>query len=238
MEKLCLSSLFSRNKLDVIDEKNINLSKFISKFIHLLIADRVNELIGKFFRGQITDFFNVGQNTVMNDMVSDRMQKVCFSKSHPTVDKEGVVVLGGQVGDRKGSRIRKLVAGSNDKILKCISGIKERWGGNGDGSFFLGCPPRREFHSTALLILDTKMKGTRLFRQSGKRFLDMGSVVFIDPLPEKSVRDLQFHTLLIQRDKGNRFNPDVEILLTNPLFQRVGHSTPKIFHGKNPGGLG
>jgi hypothetical protein len=47
---------------------------------------------------------------------------------------------------------------------------------------------------------------------------DLRSVVLVNPFFEKTVWNLQFHFFSIDGDEVNRFNPDVEILLANPIF--------------------
>ena len=39
-----------------------------------------------------------------------------------------------------------------------------------------------------------------------------------DPFFEESVGDLELNLLLIHGEKGDRFDPDVEILLTDPFL--------------------
>jgi len=59
--------------------------------------------------------------------------------------------------------------------------------------------------------------------------------MLVDPLLEKPVRDLQFNFVSFDGDKVNRFNPNVEILLTDPFFERIDHVRPYVFHGMNLG---
>ena len=77
-----------------------------------------------------------------------------------------------------------------------------------------------------------------LLGETERTSLNVRGVVFVDPLFEKTIRDLQLQSLSFHGEKGDGFDPDVEILLTDPLLQRVDHSNPKIFHGVNLDGLG
>jgi hypothetical protein len=59
---------------------------------------------------------------------------------------------------------------------------------------------------------------TGLLSEEGKRISNMRGVVFVDPLLEEPVRDLQFHIFSLHGEKVDRFDPDVEILLTDPFL--------------------
>jgi hypothetical protein len=65
----------------------------------------------------------------------------------------------------------------------------------------------------------------------GDRLLDLESIMLVDPFLEKAIWNFEFHAVSLHRNKGNRFYPDVEILLPYPFSQRVGHFSPKVFHG-------
>jgi hypothetical protein len=47
MEKLFLGALFAGNKLDVVDEQNVWRPIFIAELLHLLRANRLDQIVGK-----------------------------------------------------------------------------------------------------------------------------------------------------------------------------------------------
>ena len=65
MEEFGLSPLFPGNELDVVDQEDIHPSKFISKLIHLLIAERVDQLIRELFRGDVTDLPHIRKGAML-----------------------------------------------------------------------------------------------------------------------------------------------------------------------------
>ena len=94
MEEFGLGSFFPGNELDVIDQEDIHPSKFISKLIHLLIAERIDQLIRELFRGDVTNLPHLWKDVMLQNMISDGVKKVGLSQSHPTINKEGIVILG------------------------------------------------------------------------------------------------------------------------------------------------
>ena len=52
MEKFLLGTFFSDNKLDIVDQKNVVIAVFFTKFRRgniILVSDRVDQFVGKFF---------------------------------------------------------------------------------------------------------------------------------------------------------------------------------------------
>ena len=55
MEELLLCPLFSRQELNVVDHEHIDVSIALPEIHHLVIANGVDHLVGKLFRGQVGD---------------------------------------------------------------------------------------------------------------------------------------------------------------------------------------
>jgi hypothetical protein len=79
--------------LDIVNEQDVHPSKFISELIHLFITEGVDQLIGELFRGDVTDLLHIRKNTMMDEMVSDGVKKMGLPQPHPSIDKEGIVIL-------------------------------------------------------------------------------------------------------------------------------------------------
>ena len=54
--------------------------------------------------------------------------------------------------------------------------------------------------------------------------------MLVNPLLKESVRDLQRDHLPIQREKLDRFDPYVKILLTDSFLQRIDDFRPQVLH--------
>jgi hypothetical protein len=238
VKKFSLSSLLSRDELNVINEKNIHLPKLVPELIHFLISNGVDKLVREFLRREITDFSDFRKDTIMENVVSNSVEQVSLPQSHPSIDKEGIIVFRWKIGDGKTGRIGKLVTCPDDKIIEGILGVEHRNGLMRPLPFPFFRTPRTDFLFARSYISDTKLEETRFLGQMGDSLLDLKSIMLVDPFLEKTIWNFEFHTVSLHRNKGNRFYPDVEILLTHPFFQGVGHFSPKVFHGLNHDRLG
>lgn len=129
----------------------------------------------------------------------------------------------------------KLIARTDHKIIKSIFGI--------EGKFDRRKVRRRQlifkrgerfllfFYLTrGEIVFDLKMELIGFMRQIGEGLFDMVRIMLMDPFPEETIWDFHFNFISLQRKKLNGFNPDIEILRTNSLFQSIGHLGPQIFH--------
>ena len=78
VEKFILSSFFSGNKLDIVDQEHVAAAVDFSKGGGSVGADRVDQVIGKFFRGNIQHL----QATLVGG-VANGMQQVGFPNPTP-----------------------------------------------------------------------------------------------------------------------------------------------------------
>ncbi len=76
MEKFGLSSFFPSDELNIIDQQDVHFSIFISEFVHLFITDRIDHFIGELFRSDVTEFFYFGEDSILNNMVSDGVEEM------------------------------------------------------------------------------------------------------------------------------------------------------------------
>jgi len=70
MEELLLRRLFPGNKLNVVNEKDIDISIFVTEALRSVIPDRINEFIRKFLRGNLYD---LAAGAMFQNIMSDRM---------------------------------------------------------------------------------------------------------------------------------------------------------------------
>jgi len=123
-------------------------------------------------------------------------------------------------------------------VIEGILGVEDRLKRRGPGSLTSLWKGRDEIPFSDPIISDSKLEMTGLLREERDGLPDLRGVVLIKPLFEKTVRNLQLHLFSVDGDEVNRFNPNVKILLTNPLSQGIDHIRPCIFHGKNLRSLG
>ena len=87
MEKLVLSSLFSREKLDIIDEHDIGRAVGLSKGIKIPLSDRIDKFIGKLLRRQENHF-----SFWLTDkqLLGNGRHQVSFAEARTTVDEKWI----------------------------------------------------------------------------------------------------------------------------------------------------
>ena len=99
MEKFFLSGFFSYNKLNIIDEKNINISVFFTEFAHcrvISVSDGFDQFICKFLTGYIE---NPAVFVVFQYKMSDGMHKMRFSETGSAVNKQRIVGIPRRFGN-------------------------------------------------------------------------------------------------------------------------------------------
>lgn len=118
MEELFLGPFFFRNKLDVVDQKYVDISSILASELFVgIVLNRVDQLVGKGFGREVED---LGILVFGKDVVSDCMHQVGFAKSYSSIDKEGVIGLGRRVRNRDAGRMCKLIALSDDEAVEGI----------------------------------------------------------------------------------------------------------------------
>ena len=91
MEKFLLCGFFSYNKLNIIDEKNVDISVFFTEFTHcrvISVSDGFDQLVGKFLTGYIQ---NTAVFVVFQNEMSDGMHKMRLTKTGSAIDKQWIV---------------------------------------------------------------------------------------------------------------------------------------------------
>jgi hypothetical protein len=95
VEELFLGAFLAGDELYVIHEKDIHLAVFGTEVIRGLVADGIDEVIGKGFRGHIED---AGVPT--DREIADGVEQVGLAQADTAVDEEGIEALAGVFGDR------------------------------------------------------------------------------------------------------------------------------------------
>jgi len=157
-----------------------------------------------------------------------------LSKTDASVNEEGVVILCREVGNGETCSVGELVARSDHEIFKGVLRIEHRLdGGRGLG---LGrvTPLSDGLGLGGFLCADSNLEVTRLLGKESEGILQVMGVVLIDPIPKKSIWNLEFHLFIVFRDEVDWLDPDIEVLLPYPFFQRVGNLRPEVIHGQEP----
>ena len=86
MEKFFLGGLFARDKLNIVDQQNIDLAILGAKLFGFLVANSVDDFIGKLFRGDIE---HIQASRLAR--VANGVQQVGFAQADAAIEKERIV---------------------------------------------------------------------------------------------------------------------------------------------------
>ena len=124
MEKLFLGTFFSYNKLDIIDEQDINITVSISEFCDrrvISISDGLDQFVGKCLW---SDIENLQFRMFRLYKMRNSMHQVSFTQSGAAINKERIVDFTWWFRNGKGSGMSKAVIASDDESVKSIVRIQ------------------------------------------------------------------------------------------------------------------
>jgi hypothetical protein len=167
-------------------------------------------------------------------MISNRIEEMGLSETDATVNEKGVEILCREVGDGKACSIGKLIARSDHEILKGVLWIEHRLDGGSGLDLAHVAALREGLGLGGFLCADSNLEVTRLLGKESEGILQVMGVMLIDPIPKESIWNLEFHLFIMLRDEVDWLDPDIEVLLPYPFFQRVGNLRPEVIHEQEP----
>ena len=87
MEEHILGLLLIGKELDVINNQNVNQLIEMDEIVHLIVLQRVNELVGKLLTGNKQYRFVL---VLLLHHISDSLSEVRLTQSYPSVNHQGV----------------------------------------------------------------------------------------------------------------------------------------------------
>jgi hypothetical protein len=123
VEKLLLGRRLSLQKLDVVDEKDVEVA--IARLEGLAAGglQRRNELVGERLGGGVASAEGRG---VVAQVVGDRRQQVGLPQAWWAVQEKGIVGLRGSLGDGKRGAVGKPVARTDHEALEGVVRVQLR----------------------------------------------------------------------------------------------------------------
>src|SRR5215212_5127743 len=121
VEELLLRLLLALQELDVVDQQDIHLTVTAPEFGSPVLADRVDEVVGQLFGGDVP---NPNPVEVVPYVVPERMQQVGLAQTRVAVDGQRVVGLARVLSDGYGSGVGEPVRSTDDERLKGVLRIK------------------------------------------------------------------------------------------------------------------
>ena len=125
VKELLLRALLAAEELDVVDQQHIHRAIAVAKARHLVIAHRVDHVIGELLAGHIAHHSGSGARL---HLVPDGLHQVRLAQAHAPVQKERVVGLAGLLRHRRGRRVGKLVTAAGYKAVELVARVQLRCG--------------------------------------------------------------------------------------------------------------
>src|SRR5262249_16090656 len=118
VEKLLLDALLALDELDVVDEKDIDVPVTSFEGDFAVIAERVDEVVGELFGGNVLDP-HTGEQTL--GVVPGGMKQVSLAEAGFAPNEQGVVGPRWGFGDRERSGVSKPIRGADDEGVECVA---------------------------------------------------------------------------------------------------------------------
>ena len=121
VEELLLGLDLALEELDVVDQQDVDIAVPALELGRLVVADRVDEVVGELFAGDVPD---PGPGVEAADVVADRVQQVGLAQTGVAVDQQRVVRLARRLGDRDRGGVREPVRAADDEGLEGVLRIQ------------------------------------------------------------------------------------------------------------------
>src|ERR1700694_1880126 len=119
--ELFLRLLFAFQKLNVIDEQDVDRAVAIAKFARFVILDRGDEFVGEGVRGNV-DYSRL--RVAAKHAMTDGVHQVSLAQADRAVDEKRIVRARCRFCDGLRSRVREAVGRTYDELLKGVAFVK------------------------------------------------------------------------------------------------------------------
>ena len=117
MEELLHRRLFTRQKLDIVNQKNVNIAVNLLERRPLIVTDRVNEVIRELLRIHVA---HPQIRVQILGVMANRVQQVGLTQTRTAVDEQRVIDNAGLLRHRESARVRKAVGLTNHEGVEGI----------------------------------------------------------------------------------------------------------------------
>ena len=123
VKELFLGALFLSEELDVVDQQDVDIAELVAKAGHLVVAQRVDHLVGELLAGDVADG---SLRKALFYFMPNSLHQVGFAHSDATVEEEWVVGLGWPLRYGLAGGVGKLVAAADDEGVEGVARIQLR----------------------------------------------------------------------------------------------------------------
>ena len=117
MEELLHRRLFTRQKLDIVNQQNVNIAVNLLERRTLIVTNRVNEIVRELLRIHVA---HPQIRVQILGVVADRVQQVGLTQTRTAVDEQRVVDNAGLLRHRESARVRKAVGLTNHEGVEGV----------------------------------------------------------------------------------------------------------------------
>src|SRR6056297_4030105 len=120
MKKLLLHAVLACQKMDVVNQQNVDIAIFVSKSRQLSVLQSRNIFVYKRFRRYVAH----GLFLVLENMVSYGMHQMGLSQTYTAIYKKGIVGRGRRMRHSQRCSMGETVGIPHHKIVEFVVGVK------------------------------------------------------------------------------------------------------------------
>src|SRR5207248_9001388 len=123
VEELLLGALLLGEELNIIDQKDVDGEELVAEAGHLVIAQRVDHLVGELLAGDVAD----GRlRLALLDLMPDGLHEVGLAHADAAIEEERVIGLRWPLRDGLARCVRKLISAADDESVEGVARIQLR----------------------------------------------------------------------------------------------------------------
>ena len=217
VEELLLHCLLAAEKLYVVHQQHVYLTVLLAELYHGFHFERLDHFVDKIVDFDVADGL-VG--IILPDFILNGKEQMGLAQARIAVEKQRIVGIGGIGGDRHACRVRKVVGGTDDKGVKGVFVVVDRFLGRlrlrRDGLLHLvGC-----FERDFELVVKNRLKRLVQQRNIAARYRLAVKVVGNNQIGSVRVK--------IQLERLDADNPGVVCDVGNFCFAVGAHQLPRV----------
>ena len=116
MEKFFLSLFLTTDKLNIVHQKNISVSVFVSKSWSWTFSDSLNKFVSKIITLNI---YYISFRMIFLYFITNGTKQVSFSKTTVTIKKKRIISTGWVLSNCNWSSMSKFIGWTYNESIKC-----------------------------------------------------------------------------------------------------------------------
>ena len=213
-------------ELDVVEEEDVRVQQALTDLVHPVEADSGHDFLHEGLGIDVEDLLSRAAGEAS---VADRLHEVGLAETRRAADEEGVVAVGGLVGNVEGRGVGELVGLADDEVLERVEGIQVSDLGPCRG---LRTGRRNRRPIVVLTFQDEADLAGPDAREAG-RLSDLLAVFARDVVDEEGAADENVDSVGRLELLPGPAEPGVEVALVHPGLQVLENFLPggRLVHG-------